>query len=144
MFLDDLTRELEYNIDTLVTAKEDLIQENLSNNIWYIPRVTNNNKREKIKHAVSGGTHPCPFPEEMVKRVIKASTEENDLVLDIFLGSGTVGKVAEELNRNWLGIEKEMEYCEIAESRIKPLIEAKKSENKDIKLKITKITESWT
>jgi DNA modification methylase len=45
------------------------------------------------------------------------SSDENDIVLDIFSGSGTVFKVSDMLNRKWIGIEKEMEYCEISDYR---------------------------
>ena len=45
-------------------------------------------------------------------------SNENDIVLDIFSGSGTIFKVAEKLNRKWSGIDKEMKYCEIAEHRL--------------------------
>ena len=45
------------------------------------------------------------------------SSDENDIVLDIFSGSGTVFKVSDILNRKWIGIEKEMGYCEISDYR---------------------------
>ena len=83
----------------------------IENSIYEIHRISNNNKKEKT-------THPCQFPEELVRRVIKASTNEGDLVLDIFNGSGTTGKIATELNRNWIGIDKEEKYCKIAKMRI--------------------------
>lgn len=127
LFLDDFTRDLQYHVDSIVNSKEDFIQKNLSNNIWFIPRVTNNNRKEKIAHPETGCTHPCPFPEELVKRVIKAASDEGDIVLDIFMGSGTVCKVAEELNRNWVGIEKDSDYCDIAKIRIESAINTRKA-----------------
>lgn len=81
-----------------------------NNCIWEINRVVNVSK-EKTKH-------PCQFPEKLVERVIKASSNEGDVVLDMFNGSGTTCKVAYELNRNFIGIDKEMKYCKIAEDRI--------------------------
>lgn len=135
LFLNDIIRDAEYEINTLFNAEEDYIQNNLSNNIWYIPRVTNNNRREKIKHPDLNCTHPCPFPEEMVRRIIKMASNEEDYVLDIFMGSGTTCKVAKELNRKWTGIEKEMTYCEIAELRINPLLEGKNSKTGSMKIK---------
>ena len=46
------------------------------------------------------------------------SSDKSDLVMDIFNGSGTVCKVANDLERQWIGVDKELKYCEIAEFRI--------------------------
>ena len=82
-----------------------------TNDVWEINRVVNISK-EKTKH-------PCQFPEKLVERVIKASSNKNDIVLDIFSGSGTTMKVAEEMGRRWIGIDKEKKYCRIAFNRVK-------------------------
>ena len=55
----------------------------------------------------------------MIERIIKMSSNKGDFILDIFSGSGTVMKVARDLDRKWCGIDKEKEYCEIAEHRLK-------------------------
>jgi len=65
-----------------------------------------------------GVDHPAPFPEEIPKRCIEAFSNENDIVLDPFMGSGTVGKVAKSLNRNFIGIDISEDYLKIAEKRI--------------------------
>ena len=62
--------------------------------------------------------HPAPFPEKLAKNCIIYYSYEGDTILDPFAGSGTVGKMAKQLNRNCILIEKEMEYIEIAEKRI--------------------------
>ena len=62
--------------------------------------------------------HPAPFPEKLVFDHIMSWSNENDTVLDCFLGSGTTGKMAKQLNRNFIGIEISPEYLKIAESRI--------------------------
>ena len=67
--------------------------------------------------------HPATFPEELVNRCIKATTSEGDIVLDIFAGSGTVAISSIKLNRNWIGIELNPKYVEIAEKRLKPFLE---------------------
>ncbi len=54
--------------------------------------------------------HPATFPEELVQRLIRYYSFKDDLVLDPFAGSGTVGKVAYKMERRFLLIEKEMEY----------------------------------
>src|SRR3990167_3116544 len=62
--------------------------------------------------------HPATFPEEVVNRCIKATTFEGDLVLDIFMGSGTVAISSIKLNRNFVGIELNPKFVEVANSRI--------------------------
>lgn len=62
--------------------------------------------------------HFATFPEELVRRLIKCSTDENDIIMDPFLGSGTTLKVARQLNRNGIGIELKAEYINIAKRRI--------------------------
>ncbi len=119
--MDEKIREIENIIDDLVHSKNNVLNKNLSNNIWYFNRVVNISKKEKIKHPITGETHPCPFPESLIKRIVKMASNKGDVVLDIFSGSGTLLKIAEELGRKWIGIDKELKYCEIAESRIKSL-----------------------
>jgi DNA modification methylase len=62
--------------------------------------------------------HPTQKPEALIKRIILASSNENDVVLDMFLGSGTTCVVAKKLNRKWIGIELNPEFVKIAEERI--------------------------
>lgn len=62
--------------------------------------------------------HPATFPEELVKRCIESFTEENDIVYDPYMGSGTVAVTAKKMNRNYIGSEISKNYCEIAESRL--------------------------
>lgn len=119
VLMDEVFRELEDDINNILETKNNIIQKNLNDNIWHINRVVNISKAQKIKHPKTQQTHPCPFPEKMIERLIKMSTDKNDLVLDIFSGSGTAMKVANDLERKWCGIDRELKYCEIAEHRIK-------------------------
>lgn len=64
------------------------------------------------------GYHPTQKPEALLERIILASTNENDLVLDPFCGSGTTGVCCLKLNRKFIGIEKEQEYLSISKNRI--------------------------
>lgn len=59
------------------------------------------------------GKHPTQKPVELLEKIIKASTNENDLILDPFNGSGTTGIVASRLNRRYIGIEQEKEYLDL-------------------------------
>lgn len=62
---------------------------------------------------------PCSFPIEIPKRVIEAFTDENDIVLDPFMGSGTTAIAAKGLNRKYIGFDISDKYCQMAEERIK-------------------------
>ena len=65
------------------------------------------------------GAHFAVFPPELVKYCMLAGTEKGGLVLDPFFGSGTVGLVANSLNRKYLGIELNPEYIKLADERLK-------------------------
>ena len=64
------------------------------------------------------GGHPAPFPEALANDHIISWSNEGDVVLDPFMGSGTTGKMAILNNRNFIGIELNEEYFKIAERRI--------------------------
>lgn len=64
------------------------------------------------------GIHPAEKPTELIKRFIKVSSCENDVVLDCFMGSGTTGVACKELNREFIGIELDEKYFNIAKERI--------------------------
>ena len=59
------------------------------------------------------GKHPTQKPVELLEKIILSSTDENDLILDPFNGSGTTGIVANKLNRKYIGIEKEKDYLDL-------------------------------
>lgn len=59
------------------------------------------------------GKHPTQKPMEILEKIILASTDEGDLILDPFNGSGTTGIVASRLNRKYIGIEKEKEFLDL-------------------------------
>lgn len=119
ILMDEITRDIEDQLNDMLETKEKILNKNLQDNIWHINRVVNISKKEKIKHPKTKKAHPCPFPERLIERIIKMSSNKNDLVLDIFSGSGTVMKIANQLNRKWCGIDMDKEYCEIAEIRVK-------------------------
>jgi len=62
--------------------------------------------------------HPTQKPEKLLAKIILASTRENDLILDPFLGSGTTAVAAKKLNRDFVSIEKDENYCLLAEKRL--------------------------
>lgn len=62
--------------------------------------------------------HPATFPEKLARDHILSWSNEGDTVLDPFLGSGTTGKMAIQLGRKFIGIERDPQYFEIAKRRI--------------------------
>jgi DNA modification methylase len=89
---------------------------------WEINQVKNVSKKDNC--------HSCPIPEEVARRIILSTTQVGDLIVDPFCGSGTILKVASELNRNYMGFELSKLYCETARSRIRPTIEQQKLNTK--------------
>lgn len=81
---------------------------------WTIPLSTG---RERIKSNGSKA-HPTQKPEALLYRVVLSSTNQGDVVLDPFFGSGTTGAVAKKLGRNFIGIEQDRKYIRIAQKRI--------------------------
>jgi modification methylase len=73
---------------------------------------------ERLKDGAGRKAHPTQKPEALLTRVLLASTQPGDLVLDPFLGTGTTGAVARRLGRRWLGIEKNRAYAAAASDRI--------------------------
>ena len=72
---------------------------------------------ERIKrHGVKA--HPTQKPEALLYRVMLATTNRGDVVLDPFFGTGTTGAVAKRLGRHWIGCEREEDYIAVAEERI--------------------------
>jgi site-specific DNA-methyltransferase (adenine-specific) len=81
---------------------------------WYLPLCTG---RERLKFN-GEKAHPTQKPEALLYRVILSSSNEGDVVLDPFFGTGTTGAVARRLKRRWIGVELDPHYVEIARQRI--------------------------
>ena len=82
-------------------------------NIWYYA-VGGGNIGDAICH-----NHPAPFPEALARDHILSWSNEGDIVLDPFSGSGTTAKMAKLMGRKSIGIEINPEYCEIARKRLR-------------------------
>jgi len=73
---------------------------------------------ERLKDQDGRKAHPTQKPEALLNRVLLATTNAGDTVLDPFFGTGTTGVAAKRLGRHWIGIERETEYVRAAEARI--------------------------
>ena len=62
--------------------------------------------------------HPTQKPEKLIAKLILASSNKNDIILDTFLGSGTTSVTAKKLNRHYIGIEQNEQYCVWTEKRL--------------------------
>ncbi len=76
---------------------------------------------QKSNQHTAQSKHPAVFPIELPEFFIKAFSNEGDIVLDPFVGSGTTAIAATLNNRKWIGFEKEREYIEIANIRLESL-----------------------
>ncbi|MEM9669793.1 MAG: site-specific DNA-methyltransferase [Pseudomonadota bacterium] len=82
---------------------------------WTIPLCTG---PERLKNAEGKKAHPTQKPEALLKRVLLATTNPGDTVLDPFSGTGTTAAVARMLGRNFVGIERDPEYARISRARL--------------------------
>lgn len=84
--------------------------------LFYISSVTPKSEKKE-------GMHPTQKPLGLIKRIIEASTNENDVILDPFNGSGTTGIAAIMLGRKYIGMEIEKNYLELSKKRYERLME---------------------
>ncbi len=77
---------------------------------------------------VKGKVHPTQKPVDLLEYLILTYTNENDIVLDNCMGSGSTGVAAVNLSRNFIGVEKNKEYFDIAEERINSVYNGKNME----------------
>lgn len=82
---------------------------------WTIPLCTGH---ERLKNASGSKAHPTQKPEALLHRVLLASTNPGDVVLDPFFGTGTTGAVAIMLGRSFIGIERDAGYVALAQDRL--------------------------
>lgn len=99
---------------------------------WQIPLCTG---KERMKGEDGLKAHPTQKPEALLYRVIMSSTSVGDTVLDPFFGTGTTGAVAKKIGRNFIGIEKEKEYIDVATRRIASICENQQVDHLDFTVK---------
>jgi modification methylase len=88
---------------------------------WHLPICAGG---ERLKDETGAKAHSTQKPEALLYRVLLASTNLGDVVLDPFFGSGTTGAVAMRLGRHFIGIERDSSYVRLAQSRIAEVTEA--------------------
>ena len=108
----DVTRR-EANGSLVNKGKKVINQFGVRTNIWRYANGRGFATRDEIAYE-----HPAIFPEKLAEDHIRSWSVEGDIVLDPFGGSGTVAKIARELQRNWVYIEVSQKYCDIARARL--------------------------
>ena len=78
--------------------------------IWLFRNVKHNHEEQTI--------HPCQFPEDMIARIVLTVTEPGDVVLDPYMGTGTVAVVARDQGRQYLGAESDERYHSVCMRRL--------------------------
>jgi DNA modification methylase len=92
-------------------------KDKIMSNIWDIPSGFMVSTTDKDSY-----DHPAIYPENLAKNHIYSWSNENDIIYDPFMGSGTTAKMAHIYKRNWIGSEISPEYVEIANKRLKPYL----------------------
>lgn len=88
----------------------------LCGEVWHI---VSERHKNKVNGKVQKQEHMTPKPLELIERIIKASSNENDLVLDCFVGSGTTAVASVRLKRNFICSDKDVYYAKLARKNIK-------------------------
>lgn len=107
----DRAARYRFNYEAMKALNDDLQMRS----DWLLPIC---NGGERLKDKDGRKAHPTQKPEALLHRVILASTQPGDLVLDPFFGTGTTGVVAKRLGRNYIGIERDRGYIAVAEKRL--------------------------
>jgi modification methylase len=105
------TSRYRFNYQSMKALNDDLQMRS----DWTIPLCTG---PERLRNAHGLKLHPTQKPEALLHRVIMASTNPGDVILDPFLGSGTTAAVAKRLHRHFIGIERHPAYVEAAWGRL--------------------------
>jgi modification methylase len=104
-------KKYTFNYDAMKAMNDDLQMRS----DWLMPICTGN---ERLKQD-GEKAHPTQKPEALLHRLILATTNKGDVILDPFFGTGTTGVVAKRLGRHYIGIEQEAKYVDLAMRRLK-------------------------
>lgn len=87
----------------------------LCGEVWHI---TSERHKSKINGKTKKMSHLTPKPLDMIERIVLASSNKGDLVLDCFIGSGTAAVAAKKLGRHFIGCDKDKEFVQITKQRL--------------------------
>jgi site-specific DNA-methyltransferase (adenine-specific) len=104
-----------FNVDDIRIKRNPRDKRKFANEKQLVPNVWYYN----VKDEMAKIDHETPKPIDMIKRIVKVSSNKGDIVLDCFMGSGTTAVACKELERNFIGIEREIKYVNMANERLK-------------------------
>lgn len=127
------SNEYKYNIDQIKIVDENKEwwvdyperyspQGKVPENIWRYIIPTQGSWGTKKKFGEEEFRHACPFPPKMMARILRLSSDENDVVFDPYAGTGVFLATAESMDRRYLGTDTNPQYKEVFEKVTKPLI----------------------
>jgi modification methylase len=105
-------KKYTFNYDALKTANDDV---QMRSDWWTLPICSGG---ERMKNDDGRKSHPTQKPEALLHRIIVGTTNPGDVILDPFFGTGTTGAVAKLLGRNFIGLERDPDYIDVATRRI--------------------------
>lgn len=120
---DQNAKGMTFNYDALKVMNDDIQMRS----DWHFP-ICSGGERLKIDGEKA---HTTQKPEALLYRVLMAASNEGDVILDPFFGSGTTGAVAKRLGRNYIGLEREEKYIKVAQQRIRK-VQAQSPEDLEI------------
>jgi len=121
-FIDENEREPEMD-DVIVDFKGEVL-----GSLWYIKTVDPKSSENKY--------YPTQKPESLIERIVKSSSDENSIILDCFLGSGTISTVAQKLGKRWIGCDINKGAIQTTSKRLQNVI---KEQIKEIKKEKSKL-----
>lgn len=87
--------------------------------VWQIAKVTSGQNRSSIERV----NHPAQTPRDLLDRIVLAGSNENEIILDPFCGSGSTFEACMSNNRYFIGFEIKKEYCELTKNRIEKFLQ---------------------
>lgn len=96
--------------------------------VWQFPKVTSGTNRSSKERT----PHPAQFPIAVIERIIRASSNSDEIILDPFLGSGTTAIVALNHGRKFVGFEINENYCKIAADRVEQFVSEKTAPKQEV------------
>lgn len=121
-FIDENERDPESD-DVIVDFKGEVL-----GSLWYIKTVDPKSSENKY--------YPTQKPESLIERIVKSSSDENSIILDCFLGSGTISTVAQKLGKKWIGCDINKGAIQTTSKRLQNVI---KEQIKEIKKEKSKL-----
>jgi len=111
-------KRLTENADRMLGSAFELAWVDTDSGYYKMYRVLHGGVVNADSKELKGRLHPTQKPVELMKKILNDYSEENQTILDPFLGSGTTAVAAKQLGRKFIGIELSEKYCEIARRRL--------------------------